>query len=99
MPPVEVRDPGVQYKRVLGGFVLTTQDLLMKKAVVWYEGETTPGMKKRKKKFGAQGFTCDSKSSQVFNIFPRQESSTSTNDCPVPCLSREELILWRYSSY
>ena len=50
MPPVEVRDPGVQYKRVLGGFVLTTQDLLMKKAVVWYEGETTPGMKKRKKK-------------------------------------------------
>ena len=61
MPPVEVRDPGVQYKRVLGGFVLTTQDLLMKKAVVWYEGETTPGMKKRKKKkFGAQGFTCDS---------------------------------------
>ena len=45
---------------ILGGVVLTTQDLLMKKAVVWYEGETTPGMKKRKKKFGAQGFTCDS---------------------------------------
>ena len=65
---------------ILGGFVLTTQDLLMKKAVVWYEGETTPGMKKRKKKFGAQGFTCDSKSSQVFNIFPRQESSTSRNE-------------------
>ena len=65
---------------ILGEFVLTTQDLLMKKAVVWYEGETTPGMKKRKKKFGAQGFTCDSKSSQVFNIFPRQESSTSRNE-------------------
>ena len=57
MPPVEVRDPGVQYKRVfdLGGFVLTTQDLWMKKAMVWCEGETTPGMKKRKKSLVLKG--------------------------------------------